>query len=227
MSWRIRRFRATPDERRRSVDELAKGGSILAATFDGPFRRNLTIINKYRVAERILTQREIRERMGKPGQSNAPNGRLLNENTNYCVRAVLRSANCAPATHRVAVDGRAVAEAFPSAFLGLMLLRPEREKVSRRSRTDHYFAKLSTNGSLSALVRSFLPGRTFTQPFQGVTNHDDRSALVCALTALCVAGRRYTAVGDSDGWIVLPPQDFIAPWAKKLLAPGDCIACEG
>jgi len=50
-----------------------------------------------------------------------------------------------------------------------------------------------------------------------VTNHDDRAALVCALTALCVAARDYTAVGDEDGWIILPPSSFVQGWAMHAL----------
>ena len=60
-----------------------------------------------------------------------------------------------------------------------------------------------------------------------VKNHDDRAALVCALTALCVAARQFTAVGDDDyGWIILPPYQKFAPWAQKVIlktAQADCI----
>ena len=41
--------------------------------------------------------------------------------------------------------------------------------------------------------------------------------LVCALTALCVAVDEYTAVGDEDGWIVLPPVSFVRDWAMEAL----------
>jgi hypothetical protein len=51
------------------------------------------------------------------------------------------------------------------------------------------------------------------QTLEGVVNHDDRAALVCAATALCVASGDYTAVGGQDGWIILPPLVFIKPWA--------------
>jgi hypothetical protein len=47
--------------------------------------------------------------------------------------------------------------------------------------------------------------------------HDDRAAHVCALTALCVAARDYTAVGDEDGWIILPPSSFVQGWAMDAL----------
>lgn len=48
--------------------------------------------------------------------------------------------------------------------------------------------------------------------------HDDRSALVCALTALCLVSDDFVAVGDEeDGWIVLPPPTLVRPWAMELL----------
>ena len=53
-------------------------------------------------------------------------------------------------------------------------------------------------------------------------NHDDRAAFICALTALSVAAGDYTAVGDDDGWIVLPPVAFVVPWARELLIANEC-----
>jgi predicted RNase H-like nuclease len=50
-----------------------------------------------------------------------------------------------------------------------------------------------------------------------LTNHDDRAALICALTALSVAADDFTAVGDADGWIVLPPRPFVRSWARADL----------
>jgi hypothetical protein len=58
--------------------------------------------------------------------------------------------------------------------------------------------------------------------WERITNHDDRASLVCALTALCVAGGDYVAVGDHDGWIILPPRRFIQDWAwRDLVANAD------
>lgn len=69
------------------------------------------------------------------------------------------------------------------------------------------------------------------RPFSSVTNHDDRAALVCALTALCVVAGRYSAVGDTDGWIILPPKSLMAAWAWPLLVenaetPEELVSCE-
>jgi hypothetical protein len=51
-----------------------------------------------------------------------------------------------------------------------------------------------------------------------IVNHDDRAAFVCALTALSVATADFVAVGDDDGWIVLPPRQFIQSRQWSLLS---------
>lgn len=71
----------------------------------------------------------------------------------------------------------------------------------------------STAGILHKLADHCLPGRLLVQQPSTVTNHDDRAALVCALTALCVAAGDFLAVGDVDGWIILPPRAFVQDWA--------------
>src|SRR5262249_47790798 len=71
---------------------------------------------------------------------------------------------------------------------------------------------------LDECLMHLLPGRSILTPFDAFQHHDDRAALVCALTALCVAAVDYTVVGNHDGWIVLPPPSLIKPWAwEKLL----------
>ena len=37
------------------------------------------------------------------------------------------------------------------------------------------------------------------------------------MTALCIAARDFVAVGDDDGWIILPPARFVQPWALDAL----------
>ena len=70
---------------------------------------------------------------------------------------------------------------------------------------------------LNSLMEHHLPGRRLAETFSTITDHDDRAAVVCALTALAVAAGNYVVVGDEDGWIVLPPRSFIRPWAWTLL----------
>ena len=212
VGWAIRRFRALPEEREATILAVAGAGRLEAAAFDGPLQKGFTVIGRYRLAERMLTRR-LGRRIGKPGQAHAPVGKSLNAAANDCVGVVLRDCDLAPATHVVRIDDRAVVEAFPSAFLGVMLPDPSVLAAVRADRSDVFYRHLAELGALDGLLAHLLPGRGLAESLLGVTNHDDRAALVCALTALCVATGDYVAAGDGDGWIVLPPRDFVADWA--------------
>ena len=216
--WTIRRFTANEADRRDTLLATAGSQHLLAVAFDGPLRGDLGLINSYRMAERRLSERTIRDAIGKLAQSNTPGGRSLNGATNDCARVLVERAAIAEATHDHAVHRLALAEAFPNSFLGLMLDDPAPFKGGRGKRSDRYFVALAEDGTLDRLLSHHLSGRTIAQDFASVTNHDDRAALVCAITALGVARNDYVAVGDADGWIILPPPAFIADWAQPLVA---------
>jgi hypothetical protein len=174
------------------------------------------MIGRYRTAERMLTRR-LQPFIGKPGQASTPVGKTLNENANLCARVVLEHLDLAEASHSVRMHEQAVVEAFPSSFLGVMLDDPRALNARRGDRSDTFFLHLAETRKLSKLVARFLPGRTLVRDPSTITNHDDRAAFACALTALCVAAGEFTAVGDSDGWIILPPPDFMKDWALDAL----------
>jgi hypothetical protein len=92
------------------------------------------------------------------------------------------------------------------------------EKGVRQQRSDRYYTALVANGTLDRLLAHHLPGRRRTGDLAAVRNHDERAALVCAVTALGVARGDYMCVGDADGWIILPPPAFLAGWAQPLAA---------
>ncbi len=96
-----------------------------------------------------------------------------------------------------------------------MIENPSQLEVRRGDRSDRFYRHLVETGRLRALIDHLLPGRRPTRDLAEVVNHDDRAALVCALSALAVAAGDFVAVGDEDGWIILPPRTFIQPpqWA--------------
>lgn len=214
--WTIRRFRALPAEQEETIKVVSGNKRLEAAAFDGPLRAGFEVIGRYRVADRMLTRR-IQTKIGKPGQASAPVGRKLNAAANDCVRITLENCEIAPATHSMRIDAKAVVEAFPSAFLGVMLRDPAALAARRNERSDVFFQHLAASGALQRLMAHLLPSRSLAQSLDDVTNHDDRAALVCALTALSVAGGDFTAVGDADGWIILPPRLFVRSWARADL----------
>jgi hypothetical protein len=214
--WTTERYRALDQERRETIYRMGNGRALDAAAFDGPLRKGFDLIGQYRLAERMLTRR-LNVQIGKPGQSSSPVGKRLNAEANTCVRLVLAFANVGPALHARRIDSKAIAEAFPTSFLGLMIDNPTRLWARRNNRSDIFFDVLARDGTFERLVDHCLPGRKLDDASM-VTNHDCRAALVCAFTALAVAAGEYCAVGDVDGWIVLPPRHFIRDWAWTLLS---------
>jgi hypothetical protein len=215
VSWEIARFRAVEPERERIIARVAARRRIAAAAFDGPIRRGFDIIGRDRAAERMLTRR-LRPLIGKPGQSSAPIGKLLNHHANECVRHLVAHSDVQDAQHGVPIDEKALVEAFPSSFLGMMIEDPQHLGARRGDRSDSFFEHLAT-GILHALIEHCLPGRRLALDPSSVVNHDDRAALVCALSALSVAAGNFVTVGDDDGWIVLPPRRFIQSVQWSLL----------
>lgn len=216
VTWSTARFRAAEPERTEAIARVAGNARLSAAAFDGPLRRGLDVIGRYRAAERMLTRR-LQPLIGKPGQASAPVGRLLNAHANDCARVVLTYCDLSEAHHPERIHERAVVEAFPNAFLGVMIGEPNTLNAQRNNRSDKFFEHLAAGGILQALVERCLPGRALAVRPETVTNHDERAALVCALTALCVAADDFVAVGDEDGWIVLPPAELVQPWALDAL----------
>lgn len=217
VSWTIKRFRAIEPEQTETLGELAAVKPLAAAAFDGPLMRGFPTINRYRIAEQMLTRR-LGRKIGKPGTSNVPVGIKLNNAANICAQIVKTHASIAPAAHWQAIDDLAIIEAFPSSFLGLMLSDPALLTTERNNRSDVYFEANTKNGTLQRLLTALLPNRRSKNDFAEVTNHDDRAALICALTALCVAMNDYTAIGDEYGTITLPPKRFIQPEYLEDLA---------
>jgi len=215
VTWSIKRFRATEPERSDTLHHLADR-ALLVAAFDGPLRSDLQVIGRYRHAERMLT-RGLQNLIGKPGQSSAPVGKKLNLHANMCAETILTCGHLAEAAHTHAIHATAIVEAFPSTFLGLMIAEPTTVQARRRNRSDTFYEHLASMGGLQSLVTLLLPKRRNFISFEAVGDHDERAALVCALSALCVAARDYVVVGDEDGWIVLPPRALIQPWAWNYL----------
>lgn len=216
IDWVVARFRYQEPERRQTIIRTIGEHAIMAATFDGPLARGLTPIGVHRRAERMLTKR-LQPLAGKPGQSSAPVGKRLNIATNEAARIVIDSGALKLSHHQCRIDQLAIAEAFPTSYLGVLLSDPEPIARGRGGKSDRFFKAAIIEEALSGLVGDLLPGRR--QPdAAGITNHDERAAYICALTALGVAKRRYTAVGDNErGWIILPPWHRIQLWAQQML----------
>ena len=213
----IDRFIATDYDREKTISQIVSDSLLLVVAIDGPLRPGFDEIGHYRSAERLLSRGELRKRIGKPGQSSSGNGKKLNTQANKSAEFVKQRCSTREAHHHVKIDRYAIVEAFPTTFLGVMIEDPtllDRSKI----RSDKYFIHLAENQYFEKLVHRLIGNRTWPQTLSEVVNHDDRAALVCAFTALCVATGVFTAVGDKiDGWIILPPQWMFADWAWRAV----------
>ncbi|EKV26278.1 hypothetical protein C882_2856 [Caenispirillum salinarum AK4] len=217
VSWRIVPVGVDLAERRAVVVDMIGPGADVCA-IDGPIHGSLEIMDRYRLPERLLTRGF--QRIGKPGQSSSPQGRRLNQEATVFAALVLDTGCLGPASFAGAIHDRALVEAFPTSFLGTML---EKDGVPEHGqRSDVYYAHLlgtapaPPQDRLAALLEDLLPGRACLQRPAEVRDHDERAALVCALTALSVARGRYVAVGDAaDGFITLGAHT--RPWAVAQL----------
>ncbi|MDB5613061.1 MAG: hypothetical protein JWQ22_714 [Devosia sp.] len=214
--WRIERCTYDETERRATIGRVLGGQAVLATAIDGPLGPNFEHILRYRAAERMLT-RGLQRHIGKPGQTNSGNGIKLNQSASAFANDVLSLNSVGPAKHLEALHSSAIVEAFPTSFLGVMVGDPAVVPTISKQRSDRYYSYLAENGRLAALLDAYLPGRVLAQRFREVTNHDERAGLVCALTAMAIATGDYSAVGDNDGWIILPPLRFMAPWASSII----------
>ena len=107
-----------------------------------------------------------------------------------------------------------IVEAFPDAFMAVMLSEPAIAQITLgRGKSDRLWKCLIKQRFPSNLIEVLSRQTHPDTSVNSITNHDHRAAFVCALTALCVAKRKYVAVGDlEDGYIILPPVEV---WGRE------------
>ncbi|MEX2146999.1 MAG: hypothetical protein WED01_08310 [Candidatus Rokuibacteriota bacterium] len=209
---------------------LEKVDHVDGVAIDGPLRPGLVCVPEYRCAESLLA-RGVFQRRGKPGASHYGFGWDLHRAATAMAKLVVRITG---------VRRDAVVEAFPNGFLAVLHDEagfPRSADVQRRW-TDVLYARPCVRTALERLLADVAPGRTMTGDwdFAGSPQsdlHDVRAALVCALTALCVAAHRCVAVGaPTDGFIHLPPRSAWgrgagdgAPWAEVALRKNVDAVC--
>src|SRR6056297_3415147 len=116
---------------------------------------------------------------------------------------------------------RHVIEAFPNAFMGVMLDdAPYMESMPRLKRGGRFEWLLST-WRKNAAVQQLKTRLQWDEPelwkeLASNGDHEEQAALVCALTAVCVYRNAYVAVGEPiGGYLFLPPWELWAEWAIK------------
>ncbi|MFC1559062.1 DUF429 domain-containing protein [Gemmatimonadota bacterium] len=190
---------------------------------DGPILRDDEIHYNPRACEKAFVLGAFQKRC-KPGESHFGEG------------AGLRRAGCdtakqfsgyAPLTElsvpfpRIQ-KGNNIVEAFPNAFMGVMLnegLYLLAKDLVRGEKSDWLYEMCVQIDQFHNLLDHLdLEDARFQNSINSTTDHDERAALVCCLTALCVTSGGYVAVGEpKNGYFFLPPWEMWESWAKSNL----------
>jgi hypothetical protein len=115
-----------------------------------------------------------------------------------------------------------IVEAFPNAFLGVLM--PELEfvpapKLERGRRFDWLYGEIVRNGRLESVLSKNLelPQDVWVR-LRSEANHEKRAALICLLTAALAAKGTAAIIGEHEGgWFWLPPWSLWQPWATEGL----------
>ncbi len=121
-----------------------------------------------------------------------------------------------------AIAGAAMVEAFPNAFMGVLL--PDavlaRLPPGRSGRSDRLYEACLAEGIFERVIGllDWPVAETIAQ-IAGERDHDIRAAYVCLLTAGLAFSGMASVVGDEvGGWLWLPPLDLWAHWARASVA---------
>lgn len=119
-------------------------------------------------------------------------------------------------------QGRNIIEAFPNAFLGVLL--PDgsyvaQPKLKRGAKFGWLLEKCRESQALERLKEMI--GWDAPALWEGLrTNghHEEQAGIVCAVTAVCAWQGKYVAVGEpAGGYFFLPPWTLWQDWAKSAL----------
>ncbi len=198
------------------------GDSVAEVTaIDGPLLKDLDCPK--RACESIFSRGSFSRRC-KPGFSHVLGTGLrfrnAGEKTAQKLIKLTSGHDVAAAFPRVWAASNLV-EAFPNAFLGVMI--PEIifkaiPTLRRGKKFDWLYERCRDTLAFRLVVDVIgpenLPG--VLAAIEANTDHEERAALICLLTAAGVSRGRYVAVGDDQGgYFFLPSWDLWAQWARQ------------
>jgi predicted nuclease with RNAse H fold len=186
-----------------------------AIAIDGPIVPTTNSEQIIRRCERLLSRGAFSKRC-KPGFSHFGTGLRLRQ-------AATTIASEMPGYRRH--NGVRVVEAFPNAFLGVMLddkTYAAFERIPRGKKSDIFFTQASRDRAFDRLFECLgWDDVTLQEQIQAVArattriSHEHRAALVCVLTAACALSGQAAYIGDEVGGnICLPPFSLWAGWAR-------------
>ena len=200
-----------------------------AVAIDGPILPKLADFKLKRHCESLLIGRGFQNRC-KPGMSHYGFGLDLRAATRpiadeSCLLTKTVSKHFGDRQVRSSIP---LVEAFPNAFLGVLLDDTDYEemgRVSRGAKFDRIYERAVVTGRTAVLLDQLgwkcahVCGAIKNEASEnGRAAHEKRAALVCLLTAACALAGEAEYVGDpAGGWICLPPKELWARWAHQAL----------
>lgn len=181
---------------------------VAAVCIDSPLGQGNIAPCSYRRVERVFSLGGF-QKACKPGSSGSPVGQKLASAARRTTAGVSGQSGYVPFRQlRMRTHHRTpIVEGFPTAAMAVLTSRASLP-LARRRKTDKYFAALVPNSGHTiggvSLSNALMP--------TVVKNHDERMAVICAVIASWYVTQNFTAVGDSDGYFVMPDRTgFPAP----------------
>lgn len=174
-----------------------------------------------RLCERMFIRGTFQARC-KPGLSHIGYGRDLRRAAAETAAQVIHLADQNRIVEKAIRNGASIIEAFPNAFLGVLLpeARFAMPAAGKRKKFDWLYDHAVDSGVLENLFHTI--GWLNLELIDAVlteTDHEKRAAWICLLTAACAAAGKSEVVGDEiGGWFWLPPTNLWAQWARDALA---------
>jgi hypothetical protein len=193
--------------------------SVIA--IDGPLLPQGAANHIHRLCEAVFIRSPFHNRC-KPGLSHWGFGLQLRRASAEACAQFSRLLTSALGSHKNVHYGSPIVEAFPNAFLAVLI--PEVELVSapklkRGRRFDWLYEQTATTGKLELILskKLDLPDKLWVR-LRTEKDHELRAALICLLTAALAAQGAATIVGErTGGWFWLPPWSLWQPWARQGL----------
>lgn len=210
------------------TDVLPDGMIFDAVAIDGPI---VPVIETFAVreCERTLSRGKFSGRC-KPAMSHYGHGLPLRKAAMTIADEMVHRAKPPEAQFslRQPYLGKAIVEAFPNSFLGVLLDDVDYDamgKIERGRKSDVFYKRVADNKTFERLLAhlgwnddALLTILHDNANAIGRAAHDKRAALVCLLTAACALSGKAEHVGDdAGGSICLPPKALWADWARDAI----------
>ncbi|MBW9055993.1 DUF429 domain-containing protein [Rhizobium mesosinicum] len=205
-------------ERRSRYIPPATKFSVVA--IDGPLVPSGADDSLARLCEYLFIRGAFQTRC-KPGLSNHGYGKDLRRAASQTAEQILHLVMPNDAVRKTIWPGTSVIEAFPNAFLGVLLpeARFTMPAAAKRKKFDWLYDHAVDSGVLSDIfgLLDWCNG-ALLNAMLAETDHEKRAAWICLLTAACAATGKSEIVGDEiGGWFWLPPSELWASWARGAL----------